>query len=48
MKNDVTTILQKEAKAVKCEVNESVVNKYDPDMFWEKPEETSTTTTSSK
>ena len=49
MKNDdYNKFLQKEAKALKCEVNESVVNKYDPDMFWEKPEETSTTTTSSK
>lgn len=44
MKNDdFTAFLEKEAKALKCEVNTSTIDRYDPDMFWEKPEETTTT-----
>lgn len=45
MKNDeYNEFLKKEAKSLKCEVNTSVIDKYDPDMFWEEPEETTTTT----
>ena len=42
-KDEFGDYINKEAKALKCEVNSSVVDKYDPDMFWEEPEETSTT-----
>ena len=42
-KDEFSDYINKEAKALKCEVNSSVVDKYDPDMFWEEPEETSTT-----
>jgi hypothetical protein len=48
MKNDdYTSFLEKEAKALKCEVNSSTIDRYDPDMFWEEPEEETTTTTNS-
>lgn len=44
MKNkDFMDYLKKKAKALDCEVNTSVVDRYDPDMFWEDPEETTTT-----
>lgn len=42
-KDEFSDYINKEAKALKCEVNSSVVDKYDPDMFWEEPEETSAT-----
>ena len=40
-RDDFSDYLVKQAKAIKCEVNSSVVDSYDPDMFWEEPEETS-------
>lgn len=42
-KDEFSDYINKEAKALKCEVNTSVIDKYNPDMFWEEPEETSTT-----
>ena len=42
-KDEFSDYINDEAKALKCEVNTSVIDKYDPDMFWEDPEETSTT-----
>lgn len=42
-KDEFGDYVDKEAKALKCEVNTSVIDNYDPDMFWEEPEETSTT-----
>ncbi|MGN0459719.1 MAG: hypothetical protein ACI4HL_02275 [Ruminococcus sp.] len=42
-KDEFSDYVNDEAKALKCEVNTSVIDKYDPDMFWEEPEETSTT-----
>lgn len=45
MKGDeFTKFLQEQGKSLKCEVNESVINQYKPDMFWTDPEETTTTT----
>jgi hypothetical protein len=45
--DDFTAFLEKEAKALKCEVNSSTIDRYDPDMFWEEPEEETTTTANS-
>lgn len=39
--------LEKEAKNLKCEVNSSVIDDYDPEMFWEEPEEETTTSAES-
>lgn len=42
-KDEFSDYVNKEAKALKCEVNTSVIDKYNPDMFWEESEETSAT-----
>ncbi|MBQ9674079.1 MAG: hypothetical protein IJV39_05590 [Ruminococcus sp.] len=45
---EYTDYLQEQAKKLDCEVNESVINRYDPDIFWEKPEDETTTTAASE
>lgn len=45
---DFSDLLDKNAKAFKCEINTSVVDRYEPDMFWEEPEETSSSNSDSQ